>query len=187
MSNPPMVKPPTINQSLIFSAEDVQRTLKRLTHQMLEQCQGADSLVIVGIITRGAFLADRVSALVNDIEGVTVPSGHLDITLYRDDTAQSLKPAAESTITTDLTDKTVVLVDDVLNSGRTVRAALDALNAYGRPAKVQLMTLLDRGHRELPIRADYVGKNMPTQPDDRVTVRLSEVDGVDEVILEQAL
>ncbi len=185
MSNLTTQTKSSLKSTQIFSADDVQRTLKRLTHEMLEQCHGAQDLVLMGIITRGAYLADRVCALVGEIEGIKVPSGHLDITLYRDDAAQSLKPAGESTVPVDLTGKTVVLVDDVLNSGRTVRAALDALNAYGRPARVQLMVLLDRGHRELPIRADYVGKNIPTSFEDRVTVRLTEVDGNDDVVLEQ--
>jgi len=182
MSN---LAPSPSNDTLIFGAEDIQRTLKRLTHEMLENRQGAEGIVLMGIVTRGAFLATRIGSLVKDIEGIDVPVGRLDITLYRDDTASSLKSAGESLVPVDLTDKQVVLVDDVLNSGRTVRAALDALNAYGRPACVQLMVLLDRGHRELPIRADYVGKNIPTGFNDRVTVKLQEVDALDEVILQR--
>lgn len=177
-------------KTVIFEKDDVQRTLKRLTHELLEHNHGAEELVVMGILTRGKFLAERVAKLINDFESAEgretkVPVGYLDITLYRDDAGQSFKPAGESLVPTDMTGKKVVLVDDVLFSGRTIRAALDALNAYGRPACVQLMVLLDRGHRELPIRPDFVGKNLPTGKEERVFVQLAEVDGEDRVVLKK--
>lgn len=170
---------------MIFSAEDVQRTLKRLTHELLEHNQGTENLVVMGILTRGKPLAERIGRLIQEFEGRKVPVGYLDITLYRDDTGQTFRPTSDSMVPVDLTGKTVVLVDDVIQSGRSVRAALDALNAHGRPAAVQLLVLLDRGHRELPIRADFVGKNIPTSLDERVNVYLEEVDENEQVILQK--
>ena len=170
--------------TVIFSAEDIERTLKRLTHEMLETNHGSEDLVVMGILTRGKPLAERIGALASAFEGKPVPVGYLDITLYRDDTGQSFRPTSESLVPVDLSGKTVVLVDDVMQSGRSVRAALDALNAYGRPAAVQLLVLLDRGHRELPIRADFVGKNIPTALTERIQVRLKETDDTDEVVLQ---
>jgi len=171
-------------ETLIFKGDDITRTLKRLAHELLEHNGGSDNLVLMGIVTRGKFIAERLGKLVAEFEK-EVPVGYLDTTLYRDDTGQSFKPTGESVVPVDITGKTVILVDDVLNSGRTVRAALDALNAYGRPAAVQLLVLLDRGHRELPIRADFVGKNIPTAKAERVCVQLQEVDGLDQVILKK--
>lgn len=171
------------NETLIFSENDIQRTLKRLTHELLEAHQGIDNLVVMGIVTRGKYLAERVGKLIQEFEGTSVPVGSLDITLYRDDTGSSFKSTGESDVPVELTGKHVVLVDDVLFSGRTVRAALDALTAYGRPASVKLMVLLDRGHRELPISADFVGKNIPTALSERVSVQLQEVDGHEQVVL----
>jgi pyrimidine operon attenuation protein/uracil phosphoribosyltransferase len=168
---------------VIFNAADVKRTLKRLAHQLVEANQGTENLVLMGIITRGKPLAERLAKLLGELESASVPVGYLDITLYRDDTAQTFKPATESRVPVDITGKTVVLVDDVLFSGRSVRAALDALNAFGRPGTVQLLVLLDRGHRELPIRPDFVGKNIPTAKQERVFVQLEEVDGQDQVLL----
>jgi pyrimidine operon attenuation protein/uracil phosphoribosyltransferase len=168
---------------VIFEAGDIQRTLKRLAHELLEFNHGTQDLVILGIVTRGRSLAERVGKLLETLEGKPVPVGYVDITLYRDDTGQTFKPATESLVPVDITGKKVVLVDDVLFSGRSVRAALDALNGYGRPASVQLMVLLDRGHRELPIRPDFVGKNIPTSKQERVFVQLQEVDGQDQVLL----
>lgn len=168
---------------VIFEAADVQRTLKRLAHELIEFNHGTQDLVLLGIVTRGKPLAERVAQLLQELEGKPVPVGYLDITLYRDDTGQSFKPTTESVVPVDITGKKVVLIDDVLFSGRSVRAALDALNGYGRPAAVQLMVLLDRGHRELPIRPDFVGKNIPTSKHERVCVRLQEVDGQDQVLL----
>lgn len=168
---------------VIFNASDVERTLKRLAHELIEHNHGVDDVVLLGVVTRGKPLAERMARLLEDLEGKPVPVGYVDITLYRDDTGQTFKPAMESLVPVELTGKKVVLIDDVLYSGRTVRAALDALNGYGRPACVQLLVLLDRGHRELPIRPDFVGKNIPTSSEERVSVQLKEVDGQDQVLL----
>lgn len=168
---------------VIFNAADVKRTLKRLAHELVETNQGTEDLVLMGIVTRGKPLAERIAKLLNELEGVSVPVGYVDITLYRDDAAQTFKPTSESQVPVEITGKKVVLIDDVLFSGRSVRAALDAINAFGRPATVQLLVLLDRGHRELPIRPDFVGKNIPTAKQERVFVQLEEVDGQDQVLL----
>lgn len=168
---------------VIFEADDIDRTLKRLTHELVEFNHGTDDLVLLGIVTRGKALAARVAKLLQELEGKQVPQGYVDVTLYRDDTGQTFKPASESLVPVELTGKKVVLIDDVIYSGRSVRAALDALNGYGRPASVQLMVLLDRGHRELPIRPDFVGKNIPTSKQERVFVQLREVDGADRILL----
>ena len=177
--------PATPSEVVIFDAEDIQRTLKRLAHELVEANQGTDDLVILGIITRGKPLAERLASLLQTLEGCSVPVGYLDITLYRDDTGQTFKPASASLVPVDLTGRKVLLVDDVLFSGRSVRAALDALNGYGRPSAVQLLVLLDRGHRELPIRPDFVGRSIPTSRQERVQVRLQEVDGFDQVLLQK--
>lgn len=168
---------------VIFDANDIERSLKRLTHELIEFNQGVDNVVLLGIVTRGKPLAERVGKLLQELEGKTVPVGYLDVTFYRDDTSQTFKSASESYVPVELTGKKVILIDDVLYSGRSVRAAMDALNGYGRPASVQLLVLLDRGHRELPIRPDYVGKNIPTAKQERVNVQLQEVDGTDQVLL----
>ncbi|HEY9687084.1 MAG TPA: bifunctional pyr operon transcriptional regulator/uracil phosphoribosyltransferase PyrR [Coleofasciculaceae cyanobacterium] len=170
-------------QVVIFNEGDVERTLRRLAHELIEASHGVENLVLLGIVTRGKPLAERMARLLQELEGKPVPVGYLDITLYRDDTGQTFKPTSESLVPVELAGKTVVLIDDVLYSGRTVRAALDALNGYGRPAAVQLLVLLDRGHRELPIRADFVGKNIPTSREERISVQLKEVDGQDQVLL----
>jgi pyrimidine operon attenuation protein/uracil phosphoribosyltransferase len=160
-----------------------------MAHQVIEKtalgAPGAPPLVLLGIPSRGVFLARRLAALVAEFSGVEVPSGTLDITLYRDDLRRRPnRPLAETRLpATGVDDRLVVLVDDVLFSGRTVRAALDALRDLGRPSAVQLAVLVDRGHRELPIRADYVGKNVPTARTEAVSVQLAEVDGVDRVLL----
>jgi pyrimidine operon attenuation protein/uracil phosphoribosyltransferase len=171
---------------VVLSADDITRALTRIAHEILERNRGAGDLVLLGIPSRGVPLAQRIAAKLAHVEGVEVPVGSLDITLYRDDLR--LKPA-RALLPTDIPpggidDKTVVLVDDVLFSGRTIRAALDALNDVGRPAKVQLAVLVDRGHRELPIRADFVGKNLPTSLVERVSVRLDGVDAEDAVTIE---
>ncbi len=176
---------PTGTETIVFTEADIQRTLKRLTHEMLEANKGASNLVLIGIVTRGQYLANRVGKLVQEFEGSPVPVGNLDITLYRDDSPNTFKETTESMIPVDITGKDVVLVDDVLFTGRTVRSALDALNAYGRPASVQLLVLLDRGHRELPISADFAGKNIPTQKSERVNVQLNEVDGCEQVTIQK--
>jgi pyrimidine operon attenuation protein / uracil phosphoribosyltransferase len=166
----------------LLDADDIARMLKRLAHELLEANQGADNLVIVGIQTRGVPLAARLAAIIADIEGTDVPAGALDTTLFRDDLAsRGPKSLTETTVPVDIDGKTVVLVDDVLYTGRTIRAALDAIRELGRPARIRLVVLVDRGHRELPIRADHVGKNLPTAYGDRIHVRVAEIDGEDAV------
>lgn len=163
---------------------DITRAIRRIAHEIVESAKGSESLVLLGIPTRGAFLARRIADAIAGIDDV-VPCGALDITLYRDDLRlRAVRPLEPTSIPPQGIDgRIVVLVDDVLYSGRTVRAALDALNDIGRPAAVRLAVLVDRGHRELPIRPDYVGKNLPTAPRESVAVRLSEVDGRDAVEL----
>ncbi|MEH1030299.1 bifunctional pyr operon transcriptional regulator/uracil phosphoribosyltransferase PyrR [Micromonospora profundi] len=170
---------------VILDSADVQRVVDRISHQILEKTQGAADTVLLGIPTRGAPLARRLAARISTFEAVDIPVGVLDITLYRDDLRRHATRAVGPTQvpTGGIDGKRVILVDDVLFSGRTVRAALDALNDVGRPASVQLAVLVDRGHRELPIRADYVGKNIPTSLAESVKVTLAETDGVDEVKL----
>ncbi len=169
----------------LLDAADVGRIIDRIAHQILEKTSGAQDTALVGIPTRGAPLARRLAARIAAFTGIVVPVGSLDVTLYRDDLrlrgVRPLEPTSEPPGGVD--NRLVVLVDDVLFSGRTVRAALDALGELGRPRVVQLAVLVDRGHRELPIRADYVGKNIPTAIDETVQVRLSEIDGVDGVLL----
>lgn len=170
---------------VILASADVQRVVDRIAHQILEKTQGAADTVLLGIPTRGAPLARRLAARISTFEAVDVPVGVLDITLYRDDLRRHATRAVGPTQLPPggIDGKRVILVDDVLFSGRTVRAALDALNDVGRPASVQLAVLVDRGHRELPIRADYVGKNIPTSLAESVKVTLAETDGADEVKL----
>ena len=169
----------------IMSADDLRRALVRIAHEIVERNGGTDDLVMVGVRSRGVPLAQRLAALVQEHEGVEVPVGSLDITYYRDDlTKIAHAPIVKRTeAMPELTGKTVVLVDDVLFTGRTVRAALDAITDHGRPTAVRLAVVVDRGHRELPIRPDHVGKNLPTSLDENVQVRLSETDGVDEVVI----
>ena len=167
----------------VLDARDITRALTRIAHEILERNRGADDLVLLGIPSRGVPLAERIAERMASVEGVSVPVGSLDVTMYRDDLR--LKPA-RTLMPTDIPPggidgKTVVLVDDVLYSGRTIRAALDALTEVGRPQGVQLAVLVDRGHRELPIRADFVGKNLPTSLAERVRVSLEAIDGVDSV------
>jgi pyrimidine operon attenuation protein/uracil phosphoribosyltransferase len=164
----------------VMAAPDVARALRRIAHEVVEHNKGAEDLLVLGIPTRGVELARRLAALLGDLEGVEVPAGELDITMFRDDLRhQPTRAPLPTRIPTEgVDDKVVVLVDDVLYSGRTIRAALDALSDLGRPRAVRLAVLVDRGHRELPIRADHVGKNLPTSHSERVMVRL---DGVDEV------
>ncbi|HOW35416.1 MAG TPA: bifunctional pyr operon transcriptional regulator/uracil phosphoribosyltransferase PyrR [Candidatus Omnitrophota bacterium] len=173
------------NQAKIMDAEAIRRAVLRVAHEILEKNKGTDNLCLVGIRNRGAFLAERLKEAIKQIESVEIPVGILDITLYRDDlTLVGAKPVLRETqINFDITDKKIILVDDVLYTGRTIRAALDALIDFGRPANIQLAVLIDRGHRELPIRADYVGKNIPTSKDQTVEVRLSEADGSEEVVV----
>ena len=171
----------------LLDADDLSRTVRRLAHEVLEADGGADGLVLLGVRTRGVPLARRLADAIRAIEGIDVPVGELDVTLYRDDLAlREPMPIGTTDVPVDVEGRTVVLVDDVLYTGRTVRAALDATSALGRPARIRLVCLVDRGHRELPVRADHVGKNIPTAADESVVVRLVETDGVDEVVLEVA-
>ncbi|MBM3655543.1 MAG: bifunctional pyr operon transcriptional regulator/uracil phosphoribosyltransferase PyrR [Actinobacteria bacterium] len=172
--------------SVILNSGEISRALRRISHEILERNHGSENLVLLGIPTRGAYLSQRIAVAICEIEKTTLESGTLDITMYRDDlrlkTPRTLLP---TTIPGGSIDgKDVVLIDDVFYSGRTIRAALDALNEMGRPKSVQLAVLIDRGHRELPIRADFVGKNIPTAKEESVRVHLSEIDSVDEVIIE---
>lgn len=169
----------------IMDAPGFERTLKRLAHEILEKNKGAGNIVIVGIRTRGEYLAKRIARTIETLEGLTLPIGFLDITLYRDDLLGKLEqPKLQGTeIIFDITGKDVILVDDVLYTGRTIRAALDELIDLGRPNTIQLAVLVDRGHRQLPIRADYVGKNVPTASGESIRVHVSEVDGEDTVLL----
>jgi pyrimidine operon attenuation protein/uracil phosphoribosyltransferase len=169
----------------VLDARDISRALSRIAHEILERNKGAGDLVLLGIPTGGVPLAERIAERISSVEDVTVPVGSLDVTMYRDDLR--LRPA-RTLLPTDIPaggidDKVVVLVDDVLYSGRTIRAALDAMNDVGRPRSVRLAVLVDRGHRDLPIRADFVGKNLPTSLAETVTVRLTEIEGVDEVTI----
>ena len=177
---------PQTHPKTVLEAAEINRALTRIAHEILERTHGGDEVILLGIPTRGVPLAGRMAARITAVEGRPVPHGSLDITMYRDDLR--LRPARRLGPTEvpaeGIDGKTVVLVDDVLYSGRTVRAALDALNDLGRPLGVQLAVLVDRGHRELPIRADYVGKNLPTSQAEVVRVLLTETDGEDAVLLE---
>jgi pyrimidine operon attenuation protein / uracil phosphoribosyltransferase len=170
----------------VLQAADITRALTRISHEILESNHGGSDLVVLGVPTRGVVLAERIGAILDGIEPGSGTVGSLDVTMYRDDLgAQPTRPPSPTQIPAGGIDrKTVVLVDDVLFSGRTIRAALDALGDYGRPRAVRLAVLVDRGHRELPIRADFVGKNLPTSLDERIMVRLDEIDGTEEVSIE---
>ncbi len=170
----------------VMDSDDLRRAITRIAHEILERNGGVDSLRIIGIQTRGSFLARRVADAIESIEGEAVPVGVLDITLYRDDlqTVADQPVVNESDIPFDVQGKTIILVDDVLYTGRTVRAALDEIIDFGRPKSVQLAVVVDRGHRELPIRADYVGKNVPTSASEIVAVLMNEKDGSDEVLIQ---
>ncbi len=169
--------------TLIMDAKTIERALIRIAHEIVEKNRGAENMAVIGIQNRGAFLAERVAKLIEKIEGVEIPVGLMDITLYRDDMKTKLEqPVVQKTeVMFDVKERVIILVDDVLYTGRTVRAALDQIIDFGRPKHIQLAVLVDRGHRELPIRADYVGKNIPTATDDRVKVKIKEVDGEDSV------
>ncbi len=172
-------------KAALMSADEMERALKRIAHQIVERNKGAENLALVGIHTRGVPIAERLSELIATFEGVTPPVGKLDITLYRDDLTEiALQPVVKKTeVDFDVHGMRIVLCDDVLYTGRTARAALDALIDMGRPAVIQFAVLIDRGHRELPIRADYVGKNVPTSTSEVVQVKLEQVDGSDAVEL----
>jgi pyrimidine operon attenuation protein/uracil phosphoribosyltransferase len=176
-----------VSEKIVLEHDDLRRTLKRIAHEIAEKNPSPEALAIVGIHTRGALLARRLHSLIAELTGAEVPIGDIDISFYRDDVGAKV-PGAQpvvhaSHIDFDLAGRTVVLVDDVLFTGRTVRAGIDALFDYGRPERVQLAVLCDRGHRELPIRPDYVGKNLPTARGERVNVRLEEADEVDQVTI----
>jgi pyrimidine operon attenuation protein/uracil phosphoribosyltransferase len=180
-----------VSEKVVLERDDLRRTLRRIAHEIAEKNPEPEALAVVGIHTRGALLARRLHALLGELTEKSVPIGDIDISFYRDDVgahAPTAQPVVHAShIDFDLTGRTVVLVDDVLFTGRTVRAAIEALFDYGRPDRVQLAVLCDRGHRELPIRPDYVGKNLPTARGERVNVRLEEVDDDDQVtISEQA-
>jgi len=174
---------------VVMDADRIGRTLARIAHEIVERNRGVDDLALVGVRTRGVPIAKRLARALREITGLDVPTGALDITLYRDDLmrhAVGLQPTVRRTeIQFSIDNRTILLVDDVLYTGRTTRAALDALIDFGRPKGIQLIVLVDRGHRELPIKADYVGKNLPTSPEQSVQVRLQEIDGQDEVVVEQ--
>lgn len=173
----------------ILDQEAMARVVMRIAHEILEKNKQVKDLAIVGIRNRGAHLAERVAASIENIKGTRVPVGILDITLYRDDlTTIAEQPVVHETeIGFDITKKRIILVDDVLYTGRTIRCALDELIDFGRPHNIQLAVLIDRGHRELPIRADYVGKNVPTSQGEEVEVRLKETDGIDEVVIAERI
>ena len=172
-------------EKLLMSQDDVRRALTRIAHEILERNHGAEGLVLVGMHTRGVPMAQRLADRIRQFEGEDVPVGALDIGLYRDDRPVRGTASDRSTsIPVNIGEKKVVLVDDVLFTGRSIRAAMDALMDLGRPCLIQLAVLVDRGHRELPVRADYVGKNIPTSLDERVEVRLTEVDGNDAAVLQ---
>ena len=180
---------PDTKSAVVMDADRISRTLTRIAHEIVERNKGVEDLALVGVRTRGVHIARRLARTLREITRNDIPTGALDITLYRDDLmrfAVGPQPVVRRTeIPFSIDDKKILLVDDVLYTGRTTRAALDALIDFGRPKAIQLIVLVDRGHRELPIKADYVGKNLPTNPEESVRVRLQETDGQDEVVLQQ--
>lgn len=186
-----MIRPMMREKAKVMDADAIRRALVRMAHEVLERNGRADILAVVGVPTRGVQLAQRLASIIDRIESTSLPVGTLSIANYRDDIGRS--PAthtgsvhtAKATLPFDVAQRSIILVDDVLYTGRTVRAALDALIDLGRPQSIQLAVLIDRGHRELPVRPDYVGKNLPTSSKEHVAVRLQEIDGVDEVVIEE--
>ncbi len=174
-----------MTEKVVMTQEDIRRSLARITHEIMERNKTVENLVLVGMRTRGVPLARRLAANMENFEGLKIPVGALDISFYRDDRSLlDVQPTVQRTdIAVSIDDRFVVLVDDVLYTGRSTRAAMDALIDLGRPQSIQLAVLIDRGHRELPIRPDYVGKNIPSARDEEIQVRLTEVDGVDEVVI----
>jgi pyrimidine operon attenuation protein / uracil phosphoribosyltransferase len=171
-------------KSLILNDNDIERILKRISHEIIERNKGSENLVFIGIQKRGVPLAERIARNIEELEKNDLKIGKLDITFYRDDVGSKIKPVIEITdIPFEIYDKDIILVDDVLFTGRTIRASLDAIIDFGRPKTIQLVVLVDRGHRELPIRADYVGKNIPTSRDEFVEVKLKEIDEIDMVTI----
>jgi len=174
------------DSTLVLNAPAIQRALTRIAHEIAERNEASSEVVLVGIQRGGVPLGRRLGALLTGIWGQPVPTGDLDVSMHRDDLDQRVAPNVQPTVIPfDVTGKTVVLVDDVLFSGRTIRAAMDALNDFGRPRRIQLAVLIDRGHRDLPIKADFAGKNVPTAHTERVRVRLTEMGGPDEVVIEK--
>lgn len=178
-----------MQKAIVLDEQAIRRALTRIAHEIIERNKGIDDVVLVGIRTRGIFLARRLAEKISQIEGTDISVGELDITLYRDDLTIKTKnkePLVKgSDIPVNIHNKTVVLIDDVLYTGRTVRAGMDALIDFGRPGNIQLAVLIDRGHRELPIRADYVGKNIPTAKMEKIVVELTEVDKIDQVTIHE--
>jgi pyrimidine operon attenuation protein/uracil phosphoribosyltransferase len=179
---------PNSKSAVVMDADRISRTLTRIAHEIVERNKGVDGLALIGVRTRGVHIARRLARSLKEITGDDIPTGALDITLYRDDLMRQQvgpQPLVRRTeIPFSIDNRKILLVDDVLYTGRTTRAALDALIDFGRPKNIQLIVLVDRGHRELPIKADYVGKNLPTSPEESVQVRLQESDGSDEVVLQ---
>jgi len=174
-----------MSRNIVMSSEDIRRTLARIAHEIIERNKVVSNLVLVGMHTRGVPLARRLTASIESFEGIRMPVGALDISLYRDDlSSPNLRPVVKNThIPVNVDGKSIVLVDDVLYTGRSIRAAMDALIDLGRPQSIQLAVLVDRGHREMPIRADYVGKNMPSARHEEIKVQLEETDGIDQVVI----
>jgi len=176
-----------VPEKVLLTSREISRALARIAHEIVERNKGAEGVVFVGMRTRGVPLARRIAETIEDFEGTPIPVGTLDIGLYRDDISPSESRStteSHTDIPTSITDRRVILVDDVLYTGRSIRAAMDALMDLGRPESIQLAVLIDRGHRELPIRADYVGKNIPSSVDEEIQVQLLETDGVDRVVIE---
>ncbi len=174
-------------EKVLLTSREIGRALARIAHEIVERNKGAEDVLLVGMRTRGVPLAKRIAEIIEGFEGTLIPVGTLDIGLYRDDiTPSELNPANQShtDIPVSIANRRVILVDDVLYTGRSIRAAMDALMDMGRPSSIQLAVLIDRGHRELPIRADYVGKNVPSSQDEAIQVQLEEIDGVDGVVIE---
>ena len=173
-----------MKNKVLLDKKEVERTVMRMTHEILEKNQGCASLSLIGIRTRGIYLANRLQKKIEDVEGTTLPVGILDITMYRDDISKLKSPVIKRTdIPFDVNNGTIILIDDVMHTGRTTRAAIDAIMDLGRPKKIQLAVLVDRGERELPIHPDYAGIQYTANPEEEVLVRLSEVDGKDEVVI----
>lgn len=173
-----------MSERLVLTEGDLRRALTRIAHEILERNHGAEGLVLVGMRTRGTPIAHRIGKRIKEFEGEAIPIGALDIGLYRDDITEGARPIVQPTnIPANIENQNVILIDDVLFTGRSIRAAMDALIDLGRPRTIQLAVLIDRGHRELPIRADYVGKNVPTSAEEEVLVHLIETDGRDDVVL----
>jgi pyrimidine operon attenuation protein/uracil phosphoribosyltransferase len=173
----------SIDGAVVMDSNEIRRAISRIAHEIIERNKGPEHLAIIGIQSRGVPMAQRLGQIIEQIEGVAVPVGSLNIALYRDDFATRQAPVGKTDIPFDVKEKRVVLVDEVLFTGRTIRSALDAIMDIGRPASIQLAVLVDRGHRELPVRADYVGKNLPTARKESVEVRLKEIDGEDAVVI----